>query len=228
MDKIEKDSELTPVKYKDTVDIPKLGYVDDILDINKCGSNAVKMNNYTREEIGKRKLQFSVDKCARMHVEGKRHKGGERKKCEDLYIDKWEVSKITVNEEIQLEDKYVGRVKIKEVNEYEYLGNIVESNGSHSKTIKKRVSKGYGVVRDIREILEGTYFGPYFIEALIMLRNSMLISVLLYNLEVCDSISKKDIKLLEDVDLALLRGSLNLSSKVNGALIRAELGLTSM
>ena len=56
----------------------------------------------------------------------------------------------------------------------------------------------------------------------------MLISVLLYNLEVCDFLSKTDIKLLNDVDLALLRGSLGLSAKINGTLIHAELGLVSV
>ena len=175
--------------------------MDDVFDVTKCGSNTVEMNEYTREEMNKRKVQFSVDKCARMHIEKKKKSSDEREKCEDVFVDKWEV---VINENGILEDKYVGLVKIKKVEEYEYLGNIITSNGSHSKTIKKRISKGYAIVRDIKEILEGTYFGPFYTEVLILLRNSMLISVLLYDLEVCDFISKTDLKLLNNVDLALL------------------------
>ena len=63
---------------------------------------------------------------------------------------------------------------IKDVEEYEYLGDKVESSGSNTKNIKKRVTKGYGVIREIREILERTYLGPYFIEELVLLQNSSL------------------------------------------------------
>ena len=63
---------------------------------------------------------------------------------------------------------------INNVEQYEYLGDIVESNGSNTKNVKKRVAKGYGVIREIREILERTYLGPYFIEELVLLQNSSL------------------------------------------------------
>ena len=56
----------------------------------------------------------------------------------------------------------------------------------------------------------------------------MLISVLTYNLEVSPKLSKIDIKLLEEVDLKLLRDALSLSSKSSKALIHAELGLISV
>ena len=119
-------------------------------------------------------------------------------------------------------------MEIKEVQEYEYLGGIVLSNGSCAKNVKKRIAKGYGMIREIKEILENTFFGSYYIEALILLRNSMLISVLTYNLEVSPKLSKTDIKQLEEVDLKLLRESLSLSSKSSKTLIYAELGLLSV
>ena len=68
MDKMAEDSPLKPLKYDEEVEIPKLGYVDDLLDINNCGDETIEMNEYTRSEISQRKLQFSVDKCARIHV----------------------------------------------------------------------------------------------------------------------------------------------------------------
>ena len=61
-----------------------------------------------------------------------------------------------------------------------------------------------------------------------LLRNSMLTNILTYNLEVTAKLTKRDIKVLDEVDLKLLRDSLNLSSKCSRSLIHAELGIISI
>ena len=53
VDKVAKDSTLETYIYKSVVDIPNLRFVDDIVDINKCGRETKEMNNYTRLEIKK-------------------------------------------------------------------------------------------------------------------------------------------------------------------------------
>ena len=229
MDKVSKDCDIEPLKYKEIVNIPKLGYVDDIADINNCGEKTKEMNQYTTKAINERRLQFSIDKCARMHVgKGAKNKTDMEHKCPEVQVDKWEEIKKIEGNSIKLVDEYQGKVNVKEVNEYEYLGDIVVSDGSNTKNVKKRAAKGYGIIRDIKEILEKTYFGPFFVEALIIMRNSMLSSILTYNLEVSSKLSKKDLKVLDDVDMKLLRDSLSLSSKSSKTLIHAELGLLSM
>ena len=45
-----------------------MGFLDDMADITVCGRPTELMCNYTNEEIGKRKLQFSSDKCKRFHI----------------------------------------------------------------------------------------------------------------------------------------------------------------
>ena len=60
---MEKDCELEPYKYKNKVDIPKMRFVDDLLDITKCGEDTVKMNHYTNDEVNKCKMQLNKDKC---------------------------------------------------------------------------------------------------------------------------------------------------------------------
>ena len=208
------------------MDVPSLGYVDDILDITKCGEDTKEMNEYTTQEINRRKLQLSWDKCARMHI-GKKKKGTQIK-CEDIFIDKWIESKVECDGEVKVKDVYVGKARIKDVDEYEYLGNVISADGKNEKNIKNRVSKGFGAVRDIRQILEGIYFGNFFIEALLMLRNSMLLSVLTYNLEVSMNLTKKDLKQLDEVDCFLLKKTLNISSKASRTLIHGELGIISV
>ena len=91
MGQIEKDCELKPFLYKNEVEIPKMGFVDDTLDINKCGKEAKDMNKYTNNEINKRKLQLNQDKCKRIHVSKNK---SIRRICEDLHIDSWESEKI--------------------------------------------------------------------------------------------------------------------------------------
>ena len=81
MDKMAKECDIEPIKYRNEVEIPKLGFVDDNLDITKCGKHTLDMNNYTTNEINKRKLQMNVDKCVRMHIQ---KKGESSENCEDL------------------------------------------------------------------------------------------------------------------------------------------------
>ena len=87
MDTISKDCKIDPYKYRDSVDIPKLGFVDDLVDINTCVDKTKAKNDYTNEEINKRKLQCGPDKCSRMHF-------GRKQSCEELFIENWEVEKI--------------------------------------------------------------------------------------------------------------------------------------
>ena len=105
MDKMSKDCKLEALKYKKVVTIPKLGYVDNIIDENQCGDATVKMNDYTIKEINERKLQLSTDKCARMHIGRKTKKQTEGEhKCKNIYVDKRNVIKRKVGEKLILED----------------------------------------------------------------------------------------------------------------------------
>ena len=182
MDKMVKECHIEPIMYRNQVNIPKLGFVDDNLDVTKCGNHTQDMNNYTNSEINKRKLQLNVDKCVRMHVQ---KKGGTIHKCKDLKIDCWGTKRvIDEDSNVCLEDEYKGKTNIKTVDSHLYLGNLISSTGSDQLTINERVSKGQAAVRDILHILEGTYFGDFYFEALKLLRNMMVTSILTYNIEI--------------------------------------------
>ena len=101
-------------------------------------------------------------------------------------------------------------------------------DGSNRLTIKERVSKGKGIVRDIVQVLENTYFGEHHFEALRVLRNSMVYSVLTYNLEVSYNLSKSDMKALDKVDLGLIKQVLMTSSKASRSLVLLEMGFMSV
>ena len=227
MDLMSKECRLEPYKYKNKVDIPKMGFVDDILDINRCGKETVLMNNYTREEMNKRKLQLSYDKCARMHIKGRGEKE-DKVKCEKIVIDKWKIEKEKKEEKIEQKDVYEGAIPIKSVDEYVYLGDTVRSDGKSKENVKQRINKGQGIVRDIIQIIEGMYLGPFFVETLKQLRTSMLISVITHNLEVSPNLTRNDIKALEDLDLSLIRKAMCLSSKSSQHILYLEFGILSV
>ena len=50
-------------------------------------------------------------------------------KCKDIFIDQWIESTTKCDGEIKVEDVYVGKAKIKDVDEYEYLGNVITADG---------------------------------------------------------------------------------------------------
>ena len=76
------------------------------------------------------------------------------------------------NQNVTLIDKYEGKLSIKTVNNYLYLGNTVQSDGSNSLTINERVKKGQSAAKLILQILEGIYLADNNCEAYKLLRNS--------------------------------------------------------
>ena len=53
--------------YKDTVRIPSLGMIDDILSISQCGSDTIITNSLTNTFVEAKKLELSDKKCHRLH-----------------------------------------------------------------------------------------------------------------------------------------------------------------
>ena len=119
MDKMSADCRIEPLKYRDVVNIPKLGFVDDNVDITKCGKHTEEVNKYTTTEVNKRKLQLNADKCVRMHVQ---KKGQNEVKCSELKIDYWRTKKVVSETgEVSLKDEYGGETDIKTVENHLYL-----------------------------------------------------------------------------------------------------------
>ena len=83
-------------------------------------------------------------------------------------------------------------------------------------------------MRDALQILEGAYFGDFYFNALKVLRNTMVMSVLTYNIEVAHNLTKHEIKCLDKIDIEMLQRALMTSSKVSRALILLDLGLVSV
>ena len=76
--------------YQDSVPVPPLALIDDIIAISKCGNKSAKINGFLNAQVNSKKLQLGVKKCHKIHV-GKNHSI-----CPDLQIDNWNLKPSTL------------------------------------------------------------------------------------------------------------------------------------
>ena len=81
-----------------------------------------------------------------------------------------------------------------------YLGDLISADGSHTKNVQLRSNKGLGVINQIMQILEATYFGKYFFEVATILRESLFLSSMLLNSEAWVNYTQKDVRILEQCE----------------------------
>ena len=94
---------------------------------------------------------------------------------------------------------------IETVDHEKYLGDIVQTNGKHTKNILNRENRGISATNQIMQILESIYFGKYQFEAAITLRNSLLIGSMLCNSEAWYNVTIAEMEKLEKIDEKCIR-----------------------
>ena len=210
-------------KYKGVLDIPPLGMVDDLLCISECGHKTSMLNSFINHKTNRKKLQFRVDKCKKLHV----GKTREAYKCRDLYIDGWKVKgvKNTSTGGETIEDTYEGPDKVETTDSEKYLGDIISSDGKNTKNIQNRENKGHAASTQVQNILESIYFGKYFFQAAVLLRNSLLVSSMLFNSEAWYHVTTAEIETLEKIDETCIRKFLNAPFATPRIILYLELGV---
>ena len=125
--------------YKESVPVPPLAMIDDLLCISKCGLDSVKMNAFINAKSNIKKLQFGSQKCFKIHV------GKNSACCPDLYLDHWKLKKVEDFEtgESEFVDTEIGEFKVSEATDEKYLGDIISYDGKNSKNIESRIKKKY-------------------------------------------------------------------------------------
>ena len=209
-------------KYKGEVDIPPLGMVDDLICVSECGYQTSMMHSYIKFKTDSKKLQFGAKKCKKMHI----GRYQEDFKCQQLFVDNWEEVKVenTDTGEVTMEDCCVGEEIMEEKDSEKYLGDLISNDGRNIKNIKARVIKGKGIVTRIMTLLEGIPFGRFYFEVAMILRNSLLVSSLLFNSEAWYNVSNAELDLIETVDLMLLRSILKAPKSTPKEMLYLELG----
>ena len=204
------------------VDIPPLAMLDDLISISECGHKTAMAHSYIKFKTSSKKLQFGSQKCKKMHI----GKTKEEYKCLPVFVDNWtEVIEECDGGKMKIKDVCDGEEIMEEKDDERYLGDVISKDGRNIKNIQARVNKGTGIVKNILTYLEGIPFGKYHFEAGILLRNSLLVSSMLFNSEAWYNVTDSELNLLETVDLMLLRGILKTPTSTPNEMMYFELGI---
>ena len=71
MDTIGKDalqSGIGGLKYKDTIDVPSLAMVDDVMGMVPCGDASIELNAIINAKIESKNLRLGPDKCFKIYI----------------------------------------------------------------------------------------------------------------------------------------------------------------
>ena len=118
--------------YKHLVRVIPLAMVDDILGISVCGNKSIAMNTFINTNIEMKKLKFHTpnttgkSKCHKLHI------GKSNKLCPELLVHGCSMEMVQSDT---------------------YLGDVISSDGSNTENLRKRISKGKGILAQIRNIL---------------------------------------------------------------------------
>ena len=191
--------------YKNSVRILPLGMVDDITAISKCGVDSLDLNTYINSKIELKKLRFHVpDKTGRT-------------KCHKIHVGSSSSHTCPILK--------VHESEMKEVDEDEYLGDIVSRDGKNKQNIHKRISRGLGVISEILNIVNQITFGNYYYETALLLREALFLSSVLNNTEVMYNMTTAEMEEFDKLDRLLLKRLLHAPISTPTEAFYLELGL---
>ena len=197
--------------YRNKIPIAPLTMCDDLLVVSECGYKTDLVVSYVNSQARFKYLQFGLSKCSKMHV----GKTKQNFKCTPVFLDHW-TTKEKENEksgQIHFQEKYQGKLKIKDVSDVKYLGNKLTSEGSNMQDIVMKCNRGVGINNKIQNILTNMFFGKHFFEIGITLIESMLLGSILTNIEVAYNLTLNETEHLEKCHEMALRKLLELPSK---------------
>ena len=186
-------------KYRQTIAVPPLQMVDDIITASECGVTSKALNSTVNEFIKMKKLTLSEKKCAKIHIGSKKSK----ENCEEHKVR---------NEPMKKSSKE------------KYLGDYITEAANAKETVKERKRKGYGMLAELTAILNDIPLGNKRTRVGLELRHAMFLNGVLFNSETWTGLSQKDISKLEVIDHKILRVITGAHSKVPLEMLYLETG----
>ena len=185
-------------KYKDTIDIPSLAMIDDVMGMAHCGDASIELNAIINAKMESKKLRLGEDKCFKLHI---CKKGG---KCNQI---------LKVHE-----------ANMKDASTVTYLGDVVSDAGTIDATIDQRGQKAEGITTQIASILSSISLGNFHFDIALVMRDALFTNSIMTNAEVWHNVKLYHVQSLESYDVNLLRKILNAHSKTANEAFFLELG----
>ena len=120
---------------------------------------------------------------------------------------------------------YAGQEVMENKDSQLYLGDVITSDGRCDVNIQKRKNKSIGIINQIMEIMNSTYFGKYHFEVAMVLRSSLLLNSILLNSEAWVNLTNKNIRTLEQIDESFISKILECESNTSNTIKYLELGI---
>ena len=190
MDTLGRDSLKTGLgifKYKNSVDVPALAMIDDVMGMAICGDQSIELNAIINSKMESKKLRLSHDKCYKIHI---------CKKSD------------TCSQVLRVHDN-----EMKTVSQATYLGDVLCEKGTIDETINKRSQKALGIISQINSILSTVSLGSFHFDIAMVLRDALFVNSVMVNSEVWHNVQMKHVLSLEQSDLNLMKKILNSHSK---------------
>ena len=111
------------------------------------------------------------------------------------------------------------------VQEDTYLGDVISCDGRNTKNIKKRISKGLGIITEILYLLEMVSLGEHFIEIATLFREALFVNAIITNAENWYGFSLSEIEEFEKLDRLQLRKILQVPVSTPQESFYLELGI---
>ena len=215
--------ELEPYKYKDEVEVPALGMIDDIITISESGYKSTRLNSFLNVKIAAKKLQLGPEKCFVLHIGSAQEAYKQIEQC----VNGWKMSEVQDFETggQKWEDTLDNIMELSHVDSEKYLGQIISSDGKNTKNIQKIKNKGIGIQNKVIQMLEHMPAGIFQFEVAVILRNAYLISSMLCSSEVWYGVTQEEYEDLEKIDIMLFKNLVECSSSVPSELVFLEFGL---
>ena len=189
--------------YKEKLPVNILGLVDDMVGVTEAGHQAQVMNTILNIKSAEKGLQFGTNKCKYMKIGRKT----ENVRNNAIYVDGWEEEYLVNNEnqEVDLKEKYIGKIPIEEVEQQKYLGFMISSKGNNFVNIKAMERKSIGVIRTIMSKLEKLKLRQYFYECSKIFMNVILRGSILYAGECYYNLTEKQLRRIEQIEEKYMR-----------------------
>ena len=200
------------------IPVGTLGQIDDTILIATPGPNTTLLNAYMNTKSAVKALTYGIEKCEMLRINSK----GQNPLKNTFKIDIWD----SRYEDDIIVDKYKGKAPIKETENKKYLGVYISTNGKNKATVEDKIKKAIWTIEKINNKLDLMKLGKYYFQTALFLRQSVLLSSLLYGTEVLFGLDESDLNKLESKDRDYIRRIGRLERSAPTALLYLEMGIT--
>ena len=186
-------------RYKDTIDVPALAMIDDVMGMALCGDDSIELNALINSKMESKKLRLGEDKCFKIHV------CKSDKKCTQV---------LKVHES-----------EMKSATQATYLGDVISETGTIDETVLQRTLKATGITSQIISMLSSITLGSFNFDIALVLREAKFVNSIMVNSETWHNVQLKHLQSLEKCDTDLVRKIMNAHSKTALEAFYLELGI---